>query len=316
MRGIISYNPAAGRFPSRMLVERTAQILVKDGWAIDIVDVQSGKHITELARDATAAKVDAFFVAGGDGSISYAVAGLVGGDTALGVLPTGTANVWAQELDMPGLAFTRWSALQESAKLQGRPTIRSVDVGLCCDRYFLLWSGIGLDAFIVNRIEPRRRMQKYFAFLAYATTAVWQAAKWRGVTLNLLADQQSIDGHYLLALVSNIQLYAGGIIQLSRDSRSDDGCMDLWLFEGDTFGETLQIAWDLLSGRHHYSESIHRVPFKHLEITSSSVLYLQVDGEPMQVDGPVMIDVNPQAMKILVPSVTDRELFGDSDELL
>ncbi len=311
MRGIIVYNPAAGRFPSRKLVERAAQILVKDGWTIDIVDVQSGTHITELARDATAAKVDAFFVAGGDGSISYAIAGLVGGDTALGVLPAGTANVWAQELDMPGLAFTRLSAIQESAKLQGRPTVRSVDVGLCCDRYFLLWSGIGLDASIVNRIEPRRRMQRYFAFLAYAATAVWQAAKWRGITLNLLADQQSFDGHYLLALVSNVQLYAGGLVQLSRDSRLDDGCMDLWLFEGDTLGDTLQIAWDLLSGRHHYSESIHRVPFKHLEITSSSVLYIQVDGEPVQVDGRVTIDVIPLALKVLIPAHAERELFGD-----
>lgn len=46
------------------------------------------------------------------------------------------------------------------------------------------------------------------------------------------------------------------------------------------------------------------------------MLYLQVDGELMQVDGPVLIDVNPQAMKILVPSDTERELFGDNDELL
>ena len=61
-RGVISSNPTAVRFPSRMLVKRAAQILVKDGWRIDIVDVQSGKHITELARDATAAKVDTFLL--------------------------------------------------------------------------------------------------------------------------------------------------------------------------------------------------------------------------------------------------------------
>ena len=87
------------------------------------------------------------------------------------------AGFQAIAMDMPGLAFTRWSAVQESAKLLRRPAIRSVDVGLYCDRYSFLWSGIGLDAFIVNRIKPRRRIQKYFAFLAYAATAVWQAAK-------------------------------------------------------------------------------------------------------------------------------------------
>jgi len=311
MRGIIAYNPAAGRIPSRILVERAARILKNNGWSIDMVRVRSGKHITKLARDAAAAKVDALFVAGGDGSISCAVAGLVGGDTALGVLPSGTANVWAQELGMPGLAYTHWSALQESAKQQRKPIVRNVDVGVCSDRYFLLWSGIGLDAFIVNRIEPRGRMQKNFAVLAYAAAAVWEAAKWRGITLNIAVDQQTIHGQYVLALVSNVQLYAGGIAKLSPDSRLDDGYMDLWLFEGDTFGDTVQCAWDLLSGRHHSSENIHRKSFKHLEITSNSVLCLQVDGEPVQVDGPVVIKVIPRALKILIPADAEQVLFGD-----
>ncbi|MCK4725335.1 MAG: hypothetical protein KAT29_06025, partial [Anaerolineales bacterium] len=65
MRGIIAYNPAAGRIPSRILVERAARILKNNGWSIDMVRVRSGKHITKLARDAAAAKVDALFVAGG-----------------------------------------------------------------------------------------------------------------------------------------------------------------------------------------------------------------------------------------------------------
>ncbi len=59
---------------------------------------------------------EALFVVGGDGTINLAVRGLAGSETALGVLPGGTANVLAQELGLPGLTWTRWMALEESAR--------------------------------------------------------------------------------------------------------------------------------------------------------------------------------------------------------
>ena len=104
------YNPAAGRFPSRMLIERAAQVLNKQGWDIQLQVTHGGPHITQLARQAVQQGQDAVFVAGGDGSINYAVRALLDSDTALGVLPAGTANVWAQELGLPGLTWTRWMA--------------------------------------------------------------------------------------------------------------------------------------------------------------------------------------------------------------
>ncbi len=107
MKGMIAYNLAAGRYPSRILVERAAAILIHHGWQIMIIQTRSAEHITQLARQATNRGMDAFFVAGGDGSVSMAVGGLVGSQTALGVLPAGTANVWAQELGLPGLSLTR-----------------------------------------------------------------------------------------------------------------------------------------------------------------------------------------------------------------
>ncbi len=39
----------------------------------------------------------------------------------------------------------------------------------------------------------------------------------------------------------------------------DDGAMDLWLFEGDTLGDTIQRAWDLYAGRHVDSEKVQRI---------------------------------------------------------
>ena len=308
-KGYIVYNPAAGKFPSGLMADRAAQIFQHQGWELDLIKSQTGEHVTQLAREAGAKGLDGFFVLGGDGSVNLAVNGLVGTQTALGVLPGGTANVWSQELGLSRLTWSRLTAIEESAQALAQGEMRLADVGHCDGKKFLLWAGIGLDAFVVHRIEPRDRWEKQFAIVQYAASAVWNAGFWHGMNLQVEVDGKRLSGHFLLAVVSNIHLYAGGLAELSPKARLDDGLMDLWLFMGETLGDTVQIAWDLLAGRHHQSERVLRYPFHSLLLASDSKMYVQVDGEPLQVEGPVKIGVLPQALRILVPSSTPHRLF-------
>ncbi|MBM3143604.1 MAG: diacylglycerol kinase family lipid kinase [Chloroflexi bacterium] len=308
---LIVYNPAAGRFPSRMLTERAAEVLRAQGWQIHLEETHGGLHITALARQAVQQNLDAFFIAGGDGSLNYAVSGLWGSDTALGVLPAGTANVWAKELGLPDLSWTRWMALEESARRLGTASVREVDIGLCNGHPFLLWSGVGLDAFVVHRIEPRGRWEKNFAVAQYATTTLRQASLMGGIDLRIHTDGEEVSGHFLLAVASNIHLYAGGIAEISPYARLDDGEMDLWLFAGDTWLEAITHAWDLLYGRHLESDRVRCIPFRQIALSSDSTLYIQMDGEPMGSSAEVNIEVRSRALRILVPDNAPRTLFSD-----
>jgi YegS/Rv2252/BmrU family lipid kinase len=311
-RGFLVYNPYSGRFPSGLLAERAANVLRQSGWDIRLLQTRSGKHMTRLAKLAARKRMDALFVVGGDGSINLAVAGLVGTDTALGVLPAGTANVWAQELGLPGLSWTRWLALEESAQRLVTATVHSTDIGQCNNRYFLLWAGIGLDGFVVHHLEPRGRLEKYFALVQYAAGTVWNASLWHGMSLRVETDGTLVSGHFILAAVSNIHLYAGGLAMLSPDARLDDGLMDLWLFKGETLGDTVQRAWDLWAGRHLQSDQVHYIPFRSLTMESDSPLYIQVDGEPVDPSPRVTIQVHPKALRVLVPQKVPHSLFSQS----
>lgn len=308
-RAILVYNPASGRYPSLLLAERAAKVLGNHGWQLNIEQARNSEDITRLAYQAAAQGLEAYFVAGGDGSINLALEGLVGSNTALGVLPSGTANVWAQELGLPGLSWTRWSALEESAQRLAEAEVFSVDVGSCNGKPFLLWAGIGLDAFIVHRIEPRTPWEKHFAVVHYVASAAWNASFWHGMNLRVEVEGQEVSGHFLLALVSNIHLYIGGMAELSPDARLDDGVMDLWLFKGETLGDTVQLMWDLISGRHLHSDQVFRRSIQSVIIDSDSELYLQMDGEPIQVSRPHQINVLHKALRVLVPSQTPRSLF-------
>ena len=309
-KAYLVYNPAAGRFPSRMLTERAADALRRQGWEMYLEQTWGGPHITALAQQAVEQSMDAFFIAGGDGSINYAVKGLVNHNTPLGVLPAGTANVWSQELGLPGLTWTRLMALEESASQLGNATIKEVDVGYCNDIPFLLWAGVGLDGFIVHRIEPRRRWEKHFAVAHYASIVMQEASFWGGINLDVIVDGSKITGRYILGVVSNIHLYAGGFAKISPYARFDDGEMDLWLFAGDTLLETLHHAWNLWSGRHLHSDQVQCIPFKSLKLSSDSKLYVQVDGEPIDTEEDIIIKVHPKALRVLVPENAPKALFA------
>ncbi len=313
MKCLVAYNPAAGRYPSRLLVERAARIFIEHGWNVRLEQTLDSEHITLLARQAADSGMDYFIIAGGDGSVNRAVAGLVNTDTALGVLPAGTSNVWAQELGLPGLSWTRWMALEESARRLAQAHIQCIDVGTCRQIPFLLWAGIGLDGFIVHRIEPRRRWEKHFAVVQYAASVVWHASFWRGMNLRVIVDDLPISsGHFLLALVSNVRLYAGGLAEVSPLARLDDGLMDLWLFDGETLGDVVQLAWELYSGSHVRSEKVRRIEFSHLRLESDSRMYVQMDGEPAEWDGSIEIGVQPQSLRIMVPPRILHDLFSQT----
>jgi len=309
-RALIAYNPAAGRFPSRLLTERSARVLQRFGWRTTLAQTHSGAHITELAAQAVEGGMDVFIVVGGDGSLNYALPPLLRSRTALAVLPAGTANVWAQEIGLPGLTWTRWLALEHSARLLAQGRIQAVDVGLCNGRPFLLWSGVGLDGFIVHRIEPRKPWEKHFAVLQYATAAVMHLPKWRGLPLEGSVDGERIGGQFIMAVASNIRLYAGGITVLSPQTLLDDGEMDLWLFSGDSPWTAARHAFDVWAGRHVASALVRRMACREFTLRSADPLYLQLDGEPVATHGEVHMRVLPRALRVLVPAAMPSGLFS------
>ena len=314
MRGILIYNPMAGPFPSFPLVQKVANILAAEGWEIEITKTQGGDHITELAGRAAASGMDVVFMAGGDGSLHSAASGLMGTMTALAVLPAGTGNVWAQELDLPALSLTNWTALEDSVKKLLHGSIKSMDLGVCQGIPFLLWAGVGFDAFVVHNLEPRTKLQKHFAFPHSLANAAWLARTWPGMDLQIWTDGELVTDTYLVAVVTNVHLYAGGLAEISPSARIDDGIFDLWLFSGDSLMETFQHMYDLASGKHFSSKKIKSIQCKEILIKSETDLFIQMDGEPISPSKNVNISIQPHALRVLVPDKLSRPLFSADEE--
>ena len=300
-KGLLLYNPTAGRYPVGRFVRGIIKPLAAAGWSMDIAETLSGTHAVQTAHQAAQEKYDAVFAIGGDGTVGQVASGLVNTETALGVLPAGTTNVWALEQGQKPFSWFQWWNLRENAKLLANVEPQYVDVGMCNERPFLLWAGIGLDAQTIHRIEPRPRMFKHMAVPHFFATTVWEATFWHGLDLRVYAEGSLVEGHFLVAVATNIRHYAGGMTVISPDAYLDDGEMDMWLLSGDSLADTFRHFFELISGRHLNSEYAKRVPFRNVRIESDANFSIQVDGDPMLGGHSAEIKTLHRALKVLMP---------------
>ncbi len=298
---IIVYNPAAGRFSVKPFLKPAIKELESNGWKIDAVETQSGDHTIAVARQAAAEKKEAVFAVGGDGTIGNVVNGLIGSDTALAVLPAGTANVWSIELGLRPFALTHPWVLRQNASILANAPACVVDVGRCNEFAFMMWAGIGLDALTIQSLEPRVRLDKFLAMPEYAAKAILNAAQWGGIRLRLWADEHEVEGNFILAVATNIRHYMGGLSIISPEAYLDDGLLDLWLFNGSNLGDALRHAYDLWRGSHVNSDAAHRITFRNLRVEADSPYWVQTDGEARGFVQKAEITVQTRALKMLMP---------------
>lgn len=302
MLALLVYNPAAGRVSVRPFVYRAVRVLREAGWSVRIVATKSGEHATQLARQAAAEGLDAVFAVGGDGTMGQVAAGLIGSETALGVLPAGTTNVLGLELGLVPFGWFRPRALEQNAGQLAQGKIVSIDLGLCNGQPFLLWSGLGLDGRVIRMLEPRPRLAKYLSVPLYFMATVLQAAGWPGAEVVVRADGLEWRGHIVQVVASNIRHYLGGLSELSPDACLDDGLLELWLLSGSNLADSLRHGFGLMWGRHLRASDAHFIRARRLEIESSQPLVAQLDGEPDGNASARVFECAPGALRMIFPA--------------
>ncbi len=307
MKVHLIYNPTAGPRDVQHALKHVRSDLRRRGWSVELQMTEKQGHAIALASAAAQAGCDMVIVAGGDGTINEAVNGLVGTQTALGVLPVGTGNMWAKQLGISTYTLTNPLRLREAAARLAEGTIHQVDVGQVNSHYFLCWTGIGLDAQVTTEMEPRHRHTKRLGALPYAIAAVLVARDFQGVRTRVSIDGNVVRGRTLLVLVSNIQQYAG-VFNIAREARMDAGLLDGFVFKGLGFQYAVRHLLKIVSQRHLQDPQIVRRQARHIEVWTEWATPVQADGDPIGTT-PVRVKVVPLALRVLVPPSAPPGLF-------
>lgn len=172
MRLLLIVNASASSVTAR------ARVVIQKSLAADhevsVAETSRPGHATRLAQGAAAKGTDAVIVLGGDGTFNEAANGLAGTETALGVLPGGSTNVFARTIGMTNDPIEATGELL-AALGSGLGGIQRVGLGNVNGRRFLFHVGIGFDAAVVSQVEKRSALKRYLghAFFAYCALRTW-----------------------------------------------------------------------------------------------------------------------------------------------
>lgn len=307
MKVMLIFNPAAGARDVKRELGQVIACWEGRGWQVSSRETWGPGDATTFAREAVATGCQAVFVVGGDGTVGEAANGLAGSDVALGVLPAGVGNVWALEMGIPTPSPMRRHPLLDAAEVLAEGEIRRIDLGKAGQRHFILWAGIGLDAKVTERMEPRDKPAKHLGTLAYAVAAVLVAKDFRGTRTRVVIDGHRINTRSMLVIVSNAQLYAR-LVRVAAEAYLDDGLLDVCIFKGINLASTVHHAIRIFARRHLRDPQVEYYRCKKVSISTATPLPVQVDGDPIGTT-PMEFEIVPQALNIIVPRNSSSQLF-------
>ncbi|WP_448221727.1 diacylglycerol/lipid kinase family protein [Gordonia iterans] len=172
---------------------------------VDVEHTTHRGHAGELGARAAAQGYDAVVVHGGDGTVNEVVNGILGAPDrpdpadpaalpALGVIPGGSANVFARALGIDRDPIVATAQLIELLDAGSR---RPISLGHTLNRWFLFNAGMGMDAIVVRRMEAKRRKGKRATAQRYFFTTIssfFSSAVTPPVFSVQVPDHEPIDG--------------------------------------------------------------------------------------------------------------------------
>jgi YegS/Rv2252/BmrU family lipid kinase len=253
-----------------------------------------------FAATAVADGFDVIVAAGGDGTVNEVLNGIGDvpggfGRARLGVLPLGTVNVFARELNIPLRLESAWAVLRRGRETRidlGR--VNFLEEGKPAQRYFVQLAGAGLDARAVELVSWRLKTNA--GPLAYVV-AGFQALAEKQPRLCVSADGRKIEGE--LVLFGNGKLY-GGPFEFFPGATSCDGLLDACVFPSLSLLSMLRLLPGLLLRRKLSEKRVRLVRAQALEVTGEAPAAFELDGEWAGYL-PATFCVEPKNLRVVIP---------------
>ena len=288
----IIINPVSGK---KELVRDLINEALKDsGIRWEMLITKKAGDALQFTKDAVKEGVDAVAAYGGDGTMMEVASGVMGTEVPLVILPGGSANVLANELNIP-------NDLKEALALmhRGPHEIKAVDVGQFNNRHFIVGIGLGFGADLVKGAD--RAAKNKFGILAYVFAAAAALSRLKLTRYHLKIDGIEYGVKGLTCLVNNVGNFGFTKISLDKHIDISDGLLDVIIVRKANLSLLKLLVTTLLTRERPEDYAlVEHWQGREISISSSRRQVVQCDGEVIE-EIPLHIKVIPSAVKVLVP---------------
>jgi diacylglycerol kinase family enzyme len=292
-RAKIIVNATARADLDESMQRRLLDIFAAAGASAEVVTAASVDELVKLARAAAKENWDIIVAGGGDGTVNVVASAVVGTTKHFGVLPLGTLNHFAKDLQIP-LDFE--AAAQNL--ITGRPL--SVDVAEVNGRIFLNNSSLGLYPVMVRERQKRERLGsgKWPAFIWAALTAL---QRYPFLDVRVTAENQLLTHRTPFVFVGNNE-YLMERLDIGRRECLDAGHLSLYITKRTGRLGLARLAIRALFGRLRDDKDFLALrPIEATINTRSNRARVALDGEVDILQTPLEYRIRPRALTVIVP---------------
>ncbi|MBV8993965.1 MAG: hypothetical protein JO287_09755 [Pseudonocardiales bacterium] len=285
----------------RVLISRVCGEL---GWApplwLETTVEDPGCGQTRMALSAGA---DVVLACGGDGTVRHVAQVLAGSGTAMGLLPTGTANLLARNLAMATADMAKATRIALSGNN------RAIDVGWVLidnrgeEQVFLVMAGVGFDAAIMA--GAHHELKSRLGPLAYFVSG-FRALSAPRAPITLAVDGQVEPSRRVrTVVVGNCGKLVGGLVLLPA-ARVDDGLLDIVSIGPRSIHGWLAVTARVISRRRRGHRIVQHWQGRTVIISAESGQQAQLDGDTIGEVCALQMRIDHGALLIRVPAVAAR----------
>lgn len=283
-------NPRAGSFTTTDESELRTMAYER---GLRVVEITPGLDIRQIVKESLAAGLRSFVVGGGDGSIHHVAQALIGTEGELGILPIGTVNHLARDLQLP----LEW---REALDVAVGGQLRQIDTGRINGRYFLNSVMVGIYPTIS---EYRERFRStHHKWRAYAMAMRLALRKYPHVTLVVDVEGKSdtIRTQLFVVSINSYDLTQSGVVSLKTSL--DDGRLTVYSLAFMSRMQFVKTAAMYMRGRIQEVDGFRRVRTQTLRIDfAHQKIRVSVDGELMEMQSPLQIAAVPSSLLVRAP---------------
>jgi YegS/Rv2252/BmrU family lipid kinase len=286
-------NASSGAGNKVEVQHRLAKAFKVTGVEARISLARNGAEVVKLAQRALRSDAQVIVAAGGDGTVSAIAATVIGSDKALGVLPSGTMNHFARDLQIP-------LDLESAVETIIADHEARVDVGEVNGHIFVNNSSLGLYPSIVREREKQQRLGwgKWPAFV-WAALTVLRRYPFLGIRVSV--DGKELRSRTPFVFIGNNE-YEMERLNIGRRAHLDKGVLSLYMTNRTGRLGLLRLALRALRGGLRQERDFLAMCTKEIWIeTKHTRLRVALDGEVTNLVPPLHYRVRPRALRVLTP---------------
>lgn len=285
-------NPIAGGLDKSRYIRQLDDIFRKKQKAFEVIETRGQGDDNERIQQAIHThQPDVVVAVGGDGTVNMVASVIQDQDLLFGIVPLGSANGLATELDIDEDVMAATEVLFSGVE-------KKVDAILINQQHICLHlSDIGLNAKVVKRFEENKRRGMLGYFRQFVREIRDAEAKKYGFEINGNYFEKSA----VMVVIANASKYGTGAI-VNPAGRMDDGRFEICIVKPFPFYALFAIAFHLFMGTLRTSGYVKIISTRRIIIHNLPGEVLQIDGEVHDYPERVVAQIKKHAFRIIVPN--------------